>query len=53
MRNLAKPNNLLVTIPTNSKEDIKTLDRIFEHYFKKKQEVNKITSTLDRNNNSK
>ena len=52
IRNLAKRNNLLIIMSTNGKEDIKTLDNIFEHYFQKKYKVNEITNTLHRNNNS-
>ena len=52
MRNLAAPNNLLATISTNGKEDIKTLDNIFEHYFEKKHELHEITNAVDKNNGS-
>ena len=50
MRNLAAANNFLATISTNGKEEIKTLDNMFEHYFETKHELHEITNALDRYN---
>ena len=35
-RNLETPNNLMIIMSTNGKEDAKTLDNTFEYYFGEK-----------------
>ena len=37
-RNLVAPGNLLSIMSSNGKEDAKTMDNVFEHYFNNKKE---------------
>ena len=52
-RNLATPGNLMTLMSTNGKEDTKTLDNVFEHYFSKKEKLVDIKGAMERENHDK